>query len=134
MNRILATTITNIYKIKLKIMLLNFVNLPIIFRIYTFVRSCQFIVRFYLESKKIKVNSSRLSSSIRVIKKIRRVSNVSAFLYFKLSFYHSTIIDLPLTSLGLVGIFFGRSIRNIPLFILAVTSDDNICSGIGIVR
>jgi hypothetical protein len=54
MNRILATTITNIYKIKLKIMLLNFVNLPIIFRIYTFVRSCQFIVRFYLESKRLR--------------------------------------------------------------------------------
>jgi hypothetical protein len=54
MNRILATTITNIYRIKLKIMLLNFINLPIIFRIYTFVRSCQFIVRFYLESKKLR--------------------------------------------------------------------------------
>ncbi|MDF2768425.1 MAG: hypothetical protein K0S91_1260 [Nitrososphaeraceae archaeon] len=53
---------------------------------------------------------------------------------FCISNCHSTVIDLPLTPLGLVGIFFGRSIRNIPLFILAVTSDDSICSGIGIVR
>ena len=53
-NRIIMTATTDIYKIKLKIMLLNFINLPIAFQIYTFVRSCQFIVRFYLESKRLR--------------------------------------------------------------------------------
>jgi hypothetical protein len=53
---------------------------------------------------------------------------------FSTLMYYSTDIDLPLNALDLVGIFFGRSISNIPLFILAVTSDDSICSGIGMVR
>jgi len=52
-NRIIMTATTDI-QIKLKIILLNFINLPIAFQIYTFVRTCQFIVRFYLESKRLR--------------------------------------------------------------------------------
>jgi hypothetical protein len=52
--------------------------------------------------------------------------------YFIISY--STIIDLPLLSC-LVGIFLGRFIRNIPLLSdLAVTSDERISVGTGIVQ
>jgi hypothetical protein len=52
--------------------------------------------------------------------------------YFIISY--SMVIDLPLVS-GLVDTFLGRFIRNIPLLSdLAVTSDERISVGTGIVQ